>query len=322
MIKKNDIIDVDIIDMGYNMEGIARHEEVVLFVPFAIIGERVRVRVINTKQRAYICKIVDILKPSIYRTEPRCLYYGKCGGCQAQHINYDYSLNLKQKIVQQNITHIAKQDIVVEKCVPSDRVYEYRNKLALPVDPITRTVGMYKEYSHAVLPIINCAIQEPWAKAYISAVNEFLTKTDCSVYDETTGKGLLRHIVGRHFDNKYLFTIVVNGKSLPHAEMLITLLKAKFKDFGLNININTQKSNLILTDRFVHVFGRSNIDICENGINYSIDNASFFQVNNYIKSQIYQKVFENIGNGVVIDAYSGAGLLTAMCSKKCNLHMV
>lgn len=318
MIKKNDIIDVEIIDMGYNMEGIAKHDGVVLFVPFAIIGEKVRVKVINTKQRAYICKIVDILTPSQFRTKPVCPYFAKCGGCQSQHIDYNYSLSLKRDMVQQNIMHIAKQNIAVSDCVGSKNQFEYRNKLALPVDPVTRMVGMYKEYSHTVLPIIDCAIQENWAKDYISAINDFLAKTNCSIYDECTGKGVVRHIVGRHYDGKYLFTLVVNGDSLPKVDVLIGLLQNKFSDFGLNINVNKQKTNVIMTNNFVHVYGRTDIDICENGINYSINNASFFQVNNYIKSQIYQKVFDNIGDGIVVDAYSGAGLLTAMCSKKCK----
>lgn len=318
MIKKNDILEVEIIDMGCNMEGIAKHEGVVLFVPFAIVGERVRVRVINTKQRAYVCKVLDILKPSPYRIKPVCPYFSKCGGCQAQHIDYRYSLILKRDIVQQNISHIAKQNIVVADCVPSEKHFGYRNKLALPIDPVTRTVGMYKEYSHVVLPIVDCAIQESWAEKYISAINEFLAKTNCSVYDETTGKGVLRHIVGRHYAQKYLFTVVVNGDALPEIDVLVKLLRNSFDDFGLNININKQKTNLIMTDKFIHIFGRERIDICENGINYLINNASFFQVNNYIKSQIYKKVFDNIGKGVVVDAYSGAGLLTAMCSKKCK----
>ncbi len=318
MIKKNDIIDVDIIDMGYNMEGIAKHDGVVLFVPYAIVGEQVRVRVINTKQRAYICKIIEILKPSPYRVKLVCPYFTKCGGCQSQHIDYRYSLVLKRDMVQQNISHIAKQNVMVADCVPSDKCLGYRNKLALPIDPVTRTVGMYKEYSHTVLPICDCAIQEPWAKEYISAINEFLEKTDCSVYDENSCKGVLRHIVGRHYGQKFLFTLVVNADHLPNAEVLIDILKGRFENFGLNININTQRSNLIMTDRFVHVYGLKNIDICENDISYSINNASFFQVNNYIKSQIYEKVFGNIGDEIVVDAYSGAGLLTAMCSKKCK----
>lgn len=277
MIKKNDIIDVDMIDTGYNLEGIAKHDGVVLFVPFAIVGERLRVKVINTKQRAYVCKIVEILKSSPYRTTPKCPYFTKCGGCQTQHIDYDHALTLKRNLVQQNISNIAKQNIVVEDCVASEDRFEYRNKLALPIDPVTRSVGMYREYSHNVLPICDCAIQEPWAKDYISAVNEFLTKTDCTIYNEETGKGILRHIVGRHYQGKYLFTIVVNGKYLPNAEVIVQLLKSKFDDFGLNININTQRSNLIMTDKFVYVYGRSCIDIRENDINYSINNASFFK---------------------------------------------
>lgn len=318
MIKKNDIIDVEIIDMGYNMEGIAKHEGVVLFVPCAIVGEKVKVKVINTKQKAYICKIVELLRPSPYRTKPVCPYFSKCGGCQSQHISYEYALDLKRKLVQNAISYIAKQNITVSETIGSNKMYGYRNKLALPIDPVTKKVGMFKEYSHTVLPISDCSIQEQWAKDYIDVVNTFISQNNISVYDETTGNGLLRHIVGRCYNDKYLFTIVVNSDKLDKVDSLIELLKEKFADFGLNVNINKQKSNIIMTNKFEHVYGRESIDICENNIQYSINNASFFQVNNYVKNQIYGRVFDNIAGDIVIDAYSGAGLLTAMCAKKCK----
>lgn len=318
MIRKNDILDVDIVDMGYNMEGIAKCDGVVLFVPFAIVGERVRVKVINTKQKAYVCKMLEVLRPSEFRTSPKCLYFTKCGGCQTQHICEQYALQLKRQTVQNAITHIAKQDVVVNKTVPSDKTYNYRNKFAFPVDCASRKVGMYKEYSHVVLPIDDCAIQEGWARDFIEVFNKYLSSVDVSIYDEQNHTGLIRHVVGRHYGGQFLFTIVVNGTQLVATDVLIGMLCKKFDNFGLNLNINTQSSNMILSEKFVHIYGLESIDICENGVNYSINNASFFQVNNYIKGRIYEKVFDSIGDKIVVEAYSGAGLLTAMCAKKCQ----
>ena len=319
MLKKNDIIDVEIIDMGCNMEGIAKHEGIVLFVPMTIVGEKVRVKVINTKQKAYACKVVEILKPSPYRIKALCPYFGKCGGCQSQHIEYRKTLQYKRDQVQNAITHIAKLDIKVEDCVESRDIYRYRNKLALPIDPKTKKVGMYREYSHDAIAVDDCLIQEEWAEKYIFVVNDYIEKNKIAVYDESLNAGLIRHIVGRHYGGKYLFTVVVNGEKLPQSEYLINKLKENFENFGLDININKEKSNVIMTQKYRHLYGLENIDIEEYGVKYSINNASFMQVNNDIKHKIYNAVLDEIDrDDIVIDAYSGAGLLTAICSKKCK----
>lgn len=316
MIKKNDILEVDIIDVGCNLEGIAKHDGVVLFVPYAMLGERVKVQIINTKQKAYICKLIEIVKPSEYRVAPKCKYFTKCGGCQTQCIKYEEQLRLKTELVKRAMENIAKIDVCVSPCVSSENAYYYRNKLAFPINPKTRKVGMYRPNSHKIVDIETCEIQEPWARDLIKIINEFLDKYDVSIYDEETKKGIIKHIVARHYEDKYLFTVVVNANLLPFADELISLLKEKFEFFGLNININKTHSNVILTQEFVNIYGFSDINISEFDINYSISNASFFQVNNYIKQKIYGSVLEKIENQVVIDAYSGAGLLSAMIAKK------
>lgn len=319
MLRKNDIVDVEIIGMGCNMEGIAKHDGVVLFVPFAIVGEKVRVKIINTKQKAYVCKIIELLEKSPYRTIPQCPYFGKCGGCQSQHILYQESLNFKREQVQNAITHIGKENIKVLPCIPSENDFRYRNKLAFPINPETKKVGMYKAYSHDIVDIDDCLIQEKWAKDYIDCIDLFIAKTNISIYNEEDGKGILRHIVGRHYGGKYLFTIVINGEKLPNIEVLIDIIKEKFEKFGLSININKEKSNVIMTQNFINIYGFESIDIEEFGVNYSINNASFMQVNNDIKHKIYSAVLDEVGkDDILIDAYSGAGLLTAICSKKCK----
>jgi len=140
-----------------------------------------------------------------------------------------------------------------------------------------------------------------------------------SIYDETSNKGLIRHLVVRQANNKLLITIVVNGNSLPNSDYLVNKISTKFKDFGVNININKTNSNIILTNDYKHIYGLKDIEVEEYGIKYSINNASFMQVNDYIKHSIYDSVLEEITkDDIVIDAYSGAGLLTAIISKKCK----
>ena len=319
MIKKNDILDVEILNLGCNGEGVAKADGVVLFVPFSLPGEIVRVQVINTKQKAYICKVKEILKPSPYRVDALCPYFTKCGGCQLQHLKYNESLKFKRQLVQDAINHIGKIDYLVEHCEASSKQYYYRNKLALPIDKDTRSVGMFRTASHSIVPIDNCYIQEEWCRDIISIFNDYLQHSEVTVYDETTNKGLLRHLVVRRVNESLLITIVINGNDLKDLKLLIDALQLKFKNFGLNLNINKTNSNIILTNEYKHIFGLKDIEVEEYSVKYSINNASFMQVNDYIKHKIYDEVLKEISeNDVVVDAYSGAGLLTAIMSKKCK----
>ncbi|HBB44644.1 MAG TPA: 23S rRNA (uracil(1939)-C(5))-methyltransferase RlmD, partial [Clostridiales bacterium] len=125
--------------------------------------------------------------------------------------------------------------------------------------------------------------------------------------------------VARFVSDTLLVTVVINGNKLDDVNLLIDLLKQKFNKFGLNLNINKQKNNVILSNNFVEVYGENKITLSENGIAYSINNRSFLQINEEIKSEIYGKVFDEIEGGIVIDAYSGAGLLSAMMSKHAKM---
>lgn len=313
--KKNDILDVSIVDMGCNLEGIAKVDGVVLFVPYAITGEKLKVQVINTKQRAYIAKILEINEPSPCRVKPKCPYFTKCGGCQVQHIAYEKQLELKTKLVQNAITNIGKLDIVVNPCVPCENQYHYRNKFAFPLNPETKKIGMFRTNSHNIVDISDCTIQQPWARDIIDIVNLYVEKNNVSVFDETAKTGSLKHIVARCFANQYLITLVINDEKLPNIESLIDALKQKFDNFGLNYNINKSENNVILSEKFRHIYGLKSIKCTEFGVNYEINNASFMQVNDDIKHKIYQAVFDAVSGDVVVDAYSGAGLLSAMLSK-------
>ena len=138
-----------------------------------------------------------------------------------------------------------------------------------------------------------------------------------SVYDETTEKGTLRHVVARGNDDGVLVTLVINGNGLKNTKPLIDLLQSKFENFGLNLNINTKKSNAILTDKFVNIYGLKELKFDEFGVRYAVGNGSFLQVNNYIKKAIYNAVLTNIEpDEIVIEGYSGAGLMTAMLASK------
>ena len=157
MLQKNLELELNITSFGINGEGVAKHDGAVIFVPYALPDETVKAKIIYAKSSFYVAKVLQILKPSPFRIKPPCPYFGKCGGCDLQHLTYNKQLEFKTNLVKNNILNIAKQDITVLPCEPSNTQYYYRNKFSFPISP--SGVGMFKEGSHEIIPINNCLIQ-------------------------------------------------------------------------------------------------------------------------------------------------------------------
>ena len=317
MITKNMDLTLEIIDLGINAEGIAKHEGAVVFVPFALVGEVVNVHIIYAKSKFYVGKITEIIKPSPHRTTPLCPHFKKCGGCHLQHLSYTEALNFKTTLVKNTLTKIGKLNVenLVEPCVASTP-YGYRNKFSFPVGfNKVPFVGMYKENSHEIVKIENCHIQQPWAKPIIDVFNKFMLENNISVYNEQTKTGLVKHLVCRLEQNQLLVCVVTNGNALPNHQALVEALKPHFNTFGLMLNINTLNNNVILTNQYKHLYGIKTIKMFENGLNYEISLNSFMQVNTQIANQIYAEVQNVVKNEVVVNAFSGAGYLSGLICK-------
>lgn len=318
--RKNDELIGNVSAIGSNMEGIVRIENFVCFVPFSLIGEKIKFKVLKVTKNIAFCKLLEVLTPAEQRVRPRCRVYGKCGGCQLQHLRYKDQLKLKTSTVKDCLKKIAGIDFEVMPCVKSDLEYEYRNKLQLPVrnDNGEVKIGFFAQNSHRIVEVSECPIQNSWCSDIISAVKQFITENKISCYDEFSGEGLVRHVVVRKVDLSLIITIVINGQSLPNYQELIKILSLKFKKFSLFINENTGSNNVILGDKFKLLFGEQRYYTEEFGIKYPVNVQSFMQVNNYVKSKLYSSVIDLIKadeNTIVIDAYSGAGLMTALLSK-------
>ena len=323
MIKKNDILTLDIIDMGINGEGIAKLDNIVIFVPFALTGEKVKVQIINTKSQFYIAKLLEVISPSLSRVEAPCPVFRKCGGCSLQHLNYQNQLEFKKTLVQNNLKRIGGLETVVQPCISSNLQYHYRNKIQMPVGSMNEgvIVGMYAPNSHRIVATNYCYLQDNATNKVIEICNNFMNKFLIKGYNEQENSGLVRHIVARTLNNQVLITIVINGNRLPHSQELAKMLADHFNNIGLYININKQQTNVILGKEFIHIYGLKSLKNIEYGIKYEILPQSFMQINNDIKSKIYEKVFEIVKAGnfdCVIDSYSGAGLLSAMLAKVAN----
>lgn len=322
---KNQTITAACDGLGYNGEGIIHFNGATVFVPFVLPGEEVTFKVLKVKKNIAYGRLESILKPSPDRVEPKCGVFHKCGGCQLQHMNYSAQLSFKKQMVENCFSKIAGLNVSVGEVFASPDVFSYRNKLQLPTRCIRgeNKIGFFRENSHDVVPIETCPIQPRWADCVISCVLEYINVTGVTLYNDETKKGLLRHVVVRSQNNEFLFTFVVNGDALPKINTLTQILQKHFESFSVIINVNKKDNNVILGDVFKLAYGNGKINLNEFGVSYQIGAESFYQVNTKVKKKIYQDVLDLVwkcGDNCVIDAFSGAGVMTAMLakvSKKC-----
>jgi len=316
-IKKNEEYEVEIVDLGINGEGVAKINGQVVFVPFALPGEIVKILIINTKAKIAVGKVIEIIKPSPDRVIEECPYFKKCGGCALQHLKYEKTLEFKRNLVKNNLKNIGKIDAEVRECEKSEP-YSYRNKCAIPVvfENGKTLLGMFRENSHKIVPIEKCAICGDYAEKIIKIMQKYIEKFNIAGFNEENNSGYLRHIVARKLNESVVITLVITKSELLGKEYLINEFKKVFGEFSLWINVNKKATNVIFGDKFTQIFGK-NAETNIMGLNISVNPASFMQINDTIRDKIYKKV-ENLidAKKIVIDVYSGAGVMTGITSKK------
>lgn len=331
-LSKNQIIEIDITDIGVNGEGIGRAENgMAVFIRGALTGERVKAQVLAVKKNFAFAKPLEIIKLSSSRVIPRCPLFLKCGGCQIQHLSYDAQLDFKQNSVATTLKKIGGIEFDVERTTGSPNQYSYRNKIQIPVGNVKgeSVIGFYRESSHDIIPANACPLHGAWADKLIAAAHEYLTVSGVDAYDEDTHKGVLRHIVAREMDGRLSVCFVVNANSLPCPDVAVKALSTRFENFALSYSVNKKDTNVILGDKIVQVYNKPALQFEFEGLNVSLDVNSFFQVNPSIAGQIYNQAVELSQadkSTVVIDAYSGIGVMSAMFAKKaaavCGIEIV
>lgn len=322
MMKKNESVCAEVVGIGSNGEGIVRHEGVTFFVPYSLPSETVRFKTLKVKGNIGYGKIEEVLTPATGRVNPVCSVFERCGGCCLQHLRYEEQLTYKSGVVKDALRKIGGLNVDVPTAVASDLPYEYRNKLQLPigVDKEGNTViGFYAERSHRIIPLDGCAIHPAWSEKLIAVLKRFIKETGVSGYDEEKKTGVLRHIVAREIGGKFIFTLVCAKRGLRKKERLIELLEAEFTEFTLYLNFNDKDTNVIFGEEFSLVYGAGFFEAEEQGIRYEAGPVTFLQVNENVRSKLYESALATVvetGDEVVVDAYSGGGLLTAMIAKK------
>ena len=322
MVQKNEILTGKVQSFGSDGEGVVYAEGCVFFVPYALPGEEITFRALKIKGNTGYGKIEKILTASPARRAPVCPVFSTCGGCCLQHAEYDLQREFKREKVVSALKKIGGIAADVLPVVPCSSPYGYRNKLQLPVGVDANgnvVVGFYAERSHRIVPIERCALHPAWADRLIAAFKRYIAESGASAYDERTKTGLIRHLVAREIDGNYLFTVVATEKRLPKSDALVKKLQELFPGCSAFINVNNKDTNMIFGEKFYPLCGAGHIDGISEGIRYEAGAETFVQVNPEVREKMYRKALEECfadGADVVIDAYSGGGLLTAMAAKR------
>ncbi len=329
MFKKNDMVTVDITDIGVGGEGIGKVEGYTLFIKDAIIGDRVEAKVIKPKKNYGYGRLMNILTPSKDRVEAVCPHARRCGGCQIQEMSYERQLVFKDQKVRGNLERIGGfspefLDKVMEPVVGMEEPFHYRNKAQFPFgtdktgEPVT---GFYAGRTHDIIPNTDCALGVPVNKEILEITLDFMKKNSIPAYDEATGEGLIRHALIRYgFTSKEVMVCyVINGSSLPNAKDLVEALRKIPGMASISISPNTRRNNVIMGDSYKLLWGQGYITDYIGDVKYQISPLSFYQVNPIQTKKLYNLALEYAdlkGEETVWDLYCGIGTISLFLAQK------
>ena len=341
--RKNDLIELDITDMGVGGEGIGKCDGMVFFVKDAIIGDRVRARVVKLKKGYGYARLEELLRPSDRRCEPRCPLHRRCGGCQIQAMAPQAQLAFKEQKVRGNLIRLggfAADFIsgVMEPIVGMEEPYRYRNKAQFPIgadregNPVA---GFYAARTHSIIPVEDCLLGVEQNRDVLAAMLAYMREEHVSAYDEATGRGLLRHVLIRYgfATGELMVCLVVNGRALPAKERLLERLSVIDGMKSITLNVNEQQSNVILggetfclwgepyiTDeiRLLDCRGESFVHT-DMAVRFQISPRSFYQVNPVQTEKLYSLALDYAGltgTETVWDLYCGIGTISLFLAKR------
>lgn len=326
-IRKNDEYTVEIIDNGFEGEGIAKIDNYTIFIPEAIQGEKIKILIVKVNSSHAFGKIIEIIKQSNFRRNTDCSTYKKCGGCNLRHIKYEETLILKQNIVQNLVNKTLKKSIKVQPTIGMEHPYNYRNKAQYPIGLNKEgkaIVGVYAKRTHNIIPINECFIQDPISEKISKFIVEFLNKNNISAYDENTKRGVFRHIVTKVGinTNEIMCVLVVNKREFKQEQKLVKELINKFSNIKTIVkNINMKDTNVILGQENIVLYGDGYIQDTLGEYTFKISPLSFYQINPIQTEKLYT-LARDIANldkeDIVLDLYCGIGTIGIFISKYVN----
>ena len=317
MLEKNKIYEAMVTDYTAEGQGVAHIDGCAVFLPNAIAGERVLVRIEKAQKTWAAGKITQILEKSPHRVNRECPVAKLCGGCDFWHMDYEAECALKSQRVRSCLNRIAGENLEEVPILAAPECHGYRNKAQYPVAAKKGRAyaGFFRAGTHQVVENDRCLILPEETDRVKAAVMDYVNQFRITVYDEATGKGLLRHIYVRRgaVSGQILVCLVVNGRSLPRIPELIGRLKAIPGFATLVLSVNTKKGNAVLGEEFLTLYGPGYIEDTLCGLTFRLSPRSFYQVNHAQAQRLYETAIslaEISKTDLVLDLYCGVGTIT------------
>ena len=326
---KNQEIVLTIDDIGVDGEGIGHIDGYTFFVKEALPGETIRALVLKVNKNYGFAKMLEIMEKSDDRVNPACEHASRCGGCTLMHLSYEKQLIYKEQKVKNCLVRIGGWDrdfidSMTEPIIGMEDPYHYRNKAQFPV-AMGRdgkvNIGFYAERSHNIIDSTDCHIQDEISCQIAGIVREWITKYRIRPYNEADGSGLVRHIVTRvgYYSGQVMACLVVTKEKVPHIDELVEELKAIPGMTCISLNINPKKTNKILGDKLINLFGKGYIEDSIDNIRFRISPLSFYQVNPVQTQKLYGTALSFAGltgEETVWDMYCGIGTISLFLAQK------
>ncbi|MCP4050272.1 MAG: 23S rRNA (uracil(1939)-C(5))-methyltransferase RlmD [bacterium] len=319
-IRKNEHYIINIDKLGTRGEGLGYIDGLMLLVKNALPEEKVEVKIIKLYKKYGIAKLIKVIKSSPFRTDPPCIYFNLCGGCQIQNIRYSEQLKIKEAKIKEFLSELKYR--ILLPVISMKTPYYFRNKAQFAIGSkggYTIT-GLYAAHSHHIIDTEQCLTQDKLINKALAAFRSFICETDISIYNEHNHQGLLRHIVIRSafYEKEISVCIVINDKYMPEKTALIEKLTTIKELKSISININRNKGDAVFGKDTAVLWGRSRIRESIMGIIYEISPGSFFQVNSLqtqVLASLVMKYSNLSGKEVVWDLYCGTGFFSLLLAK-------
>ena len=318
-IEKNEELELTIDSVTLEGAGVGRVDGFAVFVPGALTGERVRMHCIKVTSSYAIGKLMKVVEPSPHRIEPACPVYAKCGGCVFGHVTYAEELRIKERQVVDALTRLGGlQSVPIRPIIGMEEPERYRNKGAFPYGMTERgpAFGFYAPRSHRLVPVEDCMIEQAQVCKAIQAVKTWAERFHIPPYDETSGKGCLRHAVARVTTSGELMAVVVTKGELPHRKELIEALS--FAD-SVYWNRNDKNTNVIFGNSFTLLSGKPTLREELSDLAFDVSPRSFLQVNPIQTRKLYGAAIELLAptaKETAADVYCGIGTISLLLARK------
>lgn len=328
IMKKNESYTVKIEDMTTEGEGVGKVEGFPLFIKDTVVGDEAEIKVTKVKKTYGYGRMTRLISPSEYRVEPACPVARQCGGCQLQAMAYEKQLELKREKVKNNLVRIGGlADVDVEPVIGMEDPFRYRNKTQVPFGRNKEgriVAGFYAGRTHTIIDQEDCLLAQPICSVILRIMKQFMEEFGIEPYEEQTHTGLVRHVLIRngYYTGQIMVSVIINGTKLPHSEELIRRLCGIEGMTSISLNVNRERTNVIMGREMVWLYGTPYIEDMIGDIRFQISPLSFFQVNPLQTKKLYDTALSFAGlNGkeTVWDLYCGIGTISLFLARHAKM---